>query len=120
MSRPALPAQLSPSGAIALAVAACIPYGLLIVSLIYGPPGGDPSQYGPEDRLDQLLAQLYAIVFGVMTDPDSAVAKHKEHPLDFPMLGQLNTRPRTTYLAKLTNPNPSLEGKGEETNDVAV
>jgi hypothetical protein len=48
VSRPALPAQLSPSGAIALAVAACIPYGLLIVSLIYGPPGGDPSQYGPK------------------------------------------------------------------------
>jgi len=66
VSRPALPAQLSPSGAIALAVAACIPYGLLIVSLIYGPPGGDPSQYGPEDRLDQSLAQLYAIFFGVM------------------------------------------------------
>ena len=66
MSRPALPAQSSPAGAIVLAVAGCIPYGLLIVSLIYGPPGGDPSQYGPEDRLDQSLAQLYAILFGVM------------------------------------------------------
>ena len=65
MPRPALPAQPSPAGAIALAVAGCIPYALLIVSLIYGPPGGDPSQYGPEDRLDQSLAQLYAILFGV-------------------------------------------------------
>src|SRR5258705_436869 len=56
----------SRAGAIALAVAGCIPYGLLIVSLVYGPPGGDPSQYGPEDRLDQSLAQLYAILFGVL------------------------------------------------------
>ena len=66
MSSPPLPAQSSPAGAIALAVAGCIPYGLLIVSLVYGPPGGDPSQYGPEDRLDQSLAQLYAILFGVL------------------------------------------------------
>src|SRR5204863_116938 len=48
------------------AVAGCIPYALLIVSLVYGPPGGDPSQYGAEDRLDQSLAQLYAILFGVL------------------------------------------------------
>jgi len=66
VSSPPLPAQSSPAGAIALAVAGCIPYGLLIVSLIYGPPGSDPSQYGPEDRLDQSLAQLYAILFGVL------------------------------------------------------
>jgi len=66
VSRPALPARSSAAGAIALAVAGCIPYGLLIVSLIYGPPGGDPSRYGREDRLDQSLDQLYAILFGVM------------------------------------------------------
>jgi hypothetical protein len=66
VSCPTLPAQSSPAGAIALAVAGCIPYALLIVSLIYGPPGGNPSQYGPEDRLDQSLAQLYAILFGVL------------------------------------------------------
>jgi MoCo/4Fe-4S cofactor protein with predicted Tat translocation signal len=50
-----------------------------------------------------------AIVFGVMSDPESQVAKQKAHPLDFSMLGQLNTRPRTTYTAKLRNPNPELE-----------
>ena len=49
-----------------------------------------------------------AIVFGIITDPASDVAKYKKHPLDFSMLGQLNTRPRTTYLAKLTNPNPAF------------
>jgi molybdopterin-containing oxidoreductase family iron-sulfur binding subunit len=49
-----------------------------------------------------------AIIFGVMTDAESTVAKYKKHPLDFSMLGQLNVRPRTTYLAKITNPNPQL------------
>jgi molybdopterin-containing oxidoreductase family iron-sulfur binding subunit len=50
-----------------------------------------------------------AIVFGPMSQPDSEVAKHKQHPLDYSMLGQLNTRPRTTYAAKLRNPNPEFK-----------
>jgi molybdopterin-containing oxidoreductase family iron-sulfur binding subunit len=52
-----------------------------------------------------------AIVFGDLNAPDSNVAKLKKHPLDYPMLAQLNTRPRTTYAAKLQNPNPDLESK---------
>jgi molybdopterin-containing oxidoreductase family iron-sulfur binding subunit len=50
-----------------------------------------------------------AIVFGPMSQPDAIVSQRKSHPLNFAMLGQLNTRPRTTYAAKLTNPNPALE-----------
>jgi MoCo/4Fe-4S cofactor protein with predicted Tat translocation signal len=50
-----------------------------------------------------------AIVFGIMSDKESQVSRLKEHPLDFLMLGQLNTRPRTSYSAKLRNPNPALE-----------
>jgi molybdopterin-containing oxidoreductase family iron-sulfur binding subunit len=46
-----------------------------------------------------------AIVFGNLNDPGSKVVRLKQEPLDYPMLGQLNTRPRTTYLAKVTNPN---------------
>jgi molybdopterin-containing oxidoreductase family iron-sulfur binding subunit len=50
-----------------------------------------------------------AIIFGDLNDPRSKVARLKQDPLDYPMLGQLNTRPRTTYLAKVTNPNPEME-----------
>ncbi|HTG45338.1 MAG TPA: hypothetical protein VK633_12480 [Verrucomicrobiae bacterium] len=50
-----------------------------------------------------------AIVFGLMSDKEAEVSKRKDHPLDFAMLGQLNTRPRTTYSAKLRNPNPELD-----------
>ena len=50
-----------------------------------------------------------AIVFGDLNTEGSQVAALKSEPLDYSMLGQLNTRPRTTYLAKLQNPNPKLE-----------
>ncbi|WP_148863670.1 TAT-variant-translocated molybdopterin oxidoreductase [Marinobacter fonticola] len=53
-----------------------------------------------------------AIVFGDLAKPDSEVARLKAHPLNYAMLGGLNTRPRTTYLAAVRNPNPALEGKG--------
>jgi molybdopterin-containing oxidoreductase family iron-sulfur binding subunit len=47
-----------------------------------------------------------AIVFGDLNDPHSRVSRLKKHPLDYLMLGELNTRPRTTYLAKVQNPPP--------------
>ncbi|HWC58411.1 MAG TPA: 4Fe-4S dicluster domain-containing protein, partial [Verrucomicrobiae bacterium] len=53
-----------------------------------------------------------AIVFGDLNSPGSTVAKLKAHPLDYSMLGELNTRPRTTYLAKLRNPNSQIENQG--------
>ncbi len=49
-----------------------------------------------------------ALVFGDLNDPTSRAAKMRKEPLEYPLLGELNTRPRTTYLAKLTNPNPEI------------
>lgn len=50
-----------------------------------------------------------AIVFGNINDKSSRVAKLKAELLNYGLLAELNTRPRTTYLAGLKNPNPELE-----------
>ncbi len=55
-----------------------------------------------------------AIVFGNLNDPTADVVQLKADPRAFALLGELNTQPRTSYLAKITNPNPELVVRAPE------
>ncbi|HEX8684674.1 MAG TPA: TAT-variant-translocated molybdopterin oxidoreductase [Ardenticatenaceae bacterium] len=52
-----------------------------------------------------------AIIFGDINDPDAEVTRLKQSPLDYGLLAELGTQPRTTYLAAIHNPNPALAGE---------
>ncbi len=49
-----------------------------------------------------------AIVFGDLTNPDSEVSRMKRNPRSYELLEELNVKPRLSYLARLSNPNPRL------------
>ena len=57
----------------------------------------------------QAACPTEAIVFGDISDPSSRVARLKAEPRNYAVLGELGTRPRTTYLARLAHPNPEIE-----------
>jgi MoCo/4Fe-4S cofactor protein with predicted Tat translocation signal len=52
-----------------------------------------------------------AIIFGDINNAANRVARLKALRLNYALLPELNTRPRTTYLAELRNPNPELAGR---------
>jgi molybdopterin-containing oxidoreductase family iron-sulfur binding subunit len=57
----------------------------------------------------QQACPTQAITFGNLNDKNAGVTKLHQSPRAYSVLEELNTRPRTQYLAKLRNPSTSLE-----------
>jgi molybdopterin-containing oxidoreductase family iron-sulfur binding subunit len=70
---------------------------------------GRPIRDGEVLTACQAACPTGAIVFGNINDPNAQVARLKAEQRNYALLGELNTRPRTTYLTALRNPNPALE-----------
>jgi molybdopterin-containing oxidoreductase family iron-sulfur binding subunit len=69
---------------------------------------GRPIRDGEIKTACQEACPTNAIVFGDINDAGSQVATLKSSPLNYGMLAELGTQPRTTYLARLRNPNPEI------------
>jgi molybdopterin-containing oxidoreductase family iron-sulfur binding subunit len=71
---------------------------------------GKPMKDGSVVSACQQACPAGAIVFGNLNDPTSAVAKWRAKDRSYRLLAELGTRPRTSYLGKIRNPNSELEG----------
>jgi molybdopterin-containing oxidoreductase family iron-sulfur binding subunit len=70
---------------------------------------GRPLADGDVETACQETCPAEAIVFGDVRDPESEVSRWKELDRNYVLLDELNNRPRTSFLAKLRNPNPQWE-----------
>ena len=69
---------------------------------------GVPIRDGDITPACQQVCPTEGIVFGNINDEESRVSVLKSSSLNYGILTELNTRPRTTYLAGVNNPNPEL------------
>jgi molybdopterin-containing oxidoreductase family iron-sulfur binding subunit len=73
--------------------------------------GASSNKRIPRDSFTTACAQACpteAIVFGDIKDPESRVSKMKEQDRNYRILEYLNVVPRTSYLARIRNPNPKM------------
>ncbi|MBZ9762429.1 TAT-variant-translocated molybdopterin oxidoreductase [Mesorhizobium sp. CA8] len=64
----------------------------------------------------QQACPTQAITFGDRNKKDAKVVREKSAPQNYALLEELNTRPRTTYLGKISNPNGKLAKPGKATD----
>jgi molybdopterin-containing oxidoreductase family iron-sulfur binding subunit len=68
----------------------------------------------------QQACPAQAIEFGDLNNPQTRVARAHQDPRAYALLGELNVKPRTKYLARIRNPHPALaalETPGHEEHD---
>ncbi len=73
-----------------------------------GPSGNVEVADGAIRTACEQACPAQAIVFGNVADPNSRVARLKKNQRSYSVLEFLNTKPRTTYLARIRNPNPAM------------